>query len=77
MFVPAIILQRALTWESNWAGGQGNGEPSSARWQYWSQIKDVSFCFEKIAPIENKKQIAFHLGPVEPPSSEGSPLIYF
>ena len=32
-----------------------NGESSSARWQYWSRIKDVLLCFEK--KLHVKKQI--------------------
>ena len=52
-----------------------NGEPSSTRWLYWSRIKDISFCFEKNLPIKSKNSLAFHLGPVQPPSGEGSPLV--
>ena len=47
-----------------------NGEPSSGRWQYWSRMKEVSFC-------QKSKQAAFHPGPVLPPSGEGSPLASF
>ena len=36
-----------------------NGEPSSARWQYWSLIKDVSFCFEKKLRVKNQSKQLF------------------
>ena len=53
---------------------RANGEPSSARWQYWSQMRDVSFCFEKKIVCQKSKHAAFHPEPVLPPSGEGSPL---
>ena len=40
-------LDEALNWE-NLSPFQLNGEPSSARWQHWSQMKVVSFCLENI-----------------------------
>ena len=51
-----------------------NVEPSSARWLYWSQMKDNSFCFGKKLQVKNKNNLAFHPGQVEPPSGEGHPL---
>ena len=63
-------LRRVLTILS-----QMEWEPSSTRWQYWSLMKDVSFCFEKKIARQKSKQAAFHLGPVLQPSGEGSPLL--
>ena len=53
---------------------QFNGEPSSARCLYWSQMKVVSFCFEKNFNLKNQNNLAFHRGPVETPSGKGSPF---
>ena len=50
-----------------------NGEPSSARCLYWSRIKVISFRIEKINFFKNQNNLAFHPGPVQPPSGEGSP----
>ena len=36
-----------------------NGEPSYARWLYWSRMKDNSFCFEKKLGIEHKNNLLF------------------
>ena len=35
------------------------GEPTSARWQYRSRIKDISFCFEKKFARQKSKQQLF------------------
>ena len=35
-------------------GQRWNGEPSSAKWQHWSRMKDVLFCFEKKLPVKNQ-----------------------
>ena len=51
-----------------------NGEPSLARWQQWSRIKDVSFCFKKKICASKIKTTDFHSGPVLPPSGDGSPF---
>ena len=34
----------------------------------------VSFCFEKKIYVKKRNELAFHPGPVEAPSGEGSPL---
>ena len=38
---------------------KSNGEPSFARWQYWSRTKDVSFCFEKKLCVKNQNKQLF------------------
>ena len=35
-----------------------NGKPSSARWQYWSRMKDISFCFEKMHIINQNNSFS-------------------
>ena len=41
---------------------------------YWSRIKVISSRIEKINFFKNQNNLAFHPGPVQPPSGEGSPL---
>ena len=53
-----------------------NGEPSSARCLYWSRMKVASFCSEKKFYGKKWNDLAFHPGPLETPSGEGSPLPY-
>ena len=54
---------------------QLNEESSSTRWLYWSKMKDRSICFRKKLCLKHKNNFAFHPGPVQPPSGEGSPLV--
>ena len=49
--------------------------PSSARCLYWSRMKVASFCSEKKIYGKKRNDLAFHPGPVETPSGEGSPLL--
>ena len=55
-----------------------NGEPSSARCLYWSRMKvpDESYLalLGKKKLRKNQNNLAFHPGPVQPPSGECSPL---
>ena len=39
-----------------WALFVDNGEPLSIKWQFWSGMKDVSFCFEKILRVRNQNK---------------------
>ena len=48
-----------------------NREPSPARWQCWSQMKDVSLCLKKICTSKIKTS-SFSSGTS---SGEGSPLV--
>ena len=57
------------------SSAQVNGDPSSARWLYWSRMKGSSICIEKNKCLKNKNNLAFHPWPVQPPSGEGSPLL--
>ena len=69
-----LALQRRMLHPNVTTMAINNEEPSYARLQYWSQMKDVSLCFERNTMCRKSKQIAFLPGPVEPPSGEGSPL---
>ena len=75
-FIQCFIVFINILASSNFGWFCSNGEPSSARWLYWSRIKAMLFYFQKILGINYKNNLAFHLGPVEP-SSEGSPLCIF
>ena len=44
------------------------GEPSAARCFYWSRMKVISFCFENKIYFKNQNNLAFHPGPVQPPT---------
>ena len=48
------VAQRLIAWYY--------GEQYSARWQHWSRMKDVSFCFEKILRVEDQNKNSFSSG---------------
>ena len=70
-FLQKLIKSQIRNWFSGVYIKQTN-ERSSTRWQYWSWIKDVSFCFEKKKLHQKSEQVAFHPGPVLPPCVEDS-----